>query len=159
MEKLYSRKFDVDFYEKDEHVWVVTSKLVDDVHEISTEVEVYVPEMIIKDARIEFKRYPLSVCPEIEKKAKKLIGLNLFKDYQMKSLFIFIGPKGCGNVLSILSLGLQSLIYTYFPHQIRIGKMTNEEWEKIMLTKLRKQCLGHTLFEKKQASWCDSIKG
>lgn len=158
MEKLYSRRFDVDFYEKNENTWVARSRLVDDVHEISTEVEVAVPEMIILDAKIHFNRYPLDVCPKIEEKAKKLVGLNLFKNYQWRSLMIFLGSKGCGNVLSILGLGLQSLIYTYYPHQIKIGKMSTEEWERFMVTKLKRACLGHTLFEKKEAKWSDTVR-
>jgi len=155
MQKLYSRRFDVDFYEKDEKTWVVTSKLVDDIHEISTRTEVSVPDMTITDAKIKFVKYPLDVCPKIEEKAKKLIGLNLFKNYKWKSLFIFLGSNGCGNVLSILGTGLQALIYTYFPHLIKTGKMSMEEWNKFMKTKLRKVCLGHTLFEKNQAAWCN----
>jgi|WetSurMetagenome_2_1015567.scaffolds.fasta_scaffold312214_1 hypothetical protein len=158
MEKLYSRQFNVDFFEKDENNWIIQSKLIDDTHIISTEVEVAVPEMIIRDAKIHFEKYPLSVCPKIEEKAKKLIGLNLFKNYQWNSLMIFLGSKGCGNVLSILGLGLQSLIYTYYPHQIKIGKMTTEEWDKFMITKLKRKCLGHTLFEKNQAEWCENIR-
>lgn len=157
MQKLYSRCFNVDYYEKDETTWVVHSKLIDDIHEISTEVEVAVPDMTILDAKIHFERYPLDVCPKIEEKAKKLVGINLFKDYQWKSLMIFLGPRGCGNVLSILGLGLQALIYTYFPHQIKIGKMSVEEWERFMATRLKRACLGHTLFGKKQAKWCESI--
>lgn len=99
MEKLYSRRFDVDFYEKNENTWVARSRLVDDVHEISTEVEVAVPEMIILDAKIHFNRYPLDVCPKIEKKAKKLVGLNLFKKLSMEITDDFLRIQGMWKCL------------------------------------------------------------
>lgn len=151
MKKLYSRRFDVDFYEKDEKTWSVVSRLVDDAHDIKTEVEVSVPDLVIRDAKIEFTRYPMDVCPRIEAKVKKIIGLELMKNYNRNSLFIFLGSKGCGNVMSILGTGLQAFVYTYFPHLVRVGKMSSAEWEDFCVTKLRKACLGHSLLERGEA--------
>ena len=151
MQKMYSRRFDVDFYEKDEKTWSVVSRLVDDAHDIRTEVEVSVPDLVIRDARVEFTRYPMDVCPRIETKVRKIIGLELLKNYNRASLFIFLGPKGCGNVLSILGTGLQAFVYTYFPHLVRVGSMTVAEWEGFCVTKLRKACLGHTLLGRGEA--------
>jgi hypothetical protein len=151
MEKRDSRHFDVDFFEKSEKSWLVVCHLVDSAHDIKTEVEISVPDMTITDANITFTRYPIDVCPMIEKNVKQIIGLNLMKDYNRKSLFIFLGSKGCGNVMSLLGTGLQSFVYSYYPYQIKAGKMTVEEWENFSITKLRKACLGHTLFEKGKA--------
>ncbi|GEM_PF-1074434 len=151
MEKLYSRKFDVDFYEKDEKAWLVVCHLLDSVHDITTEVEVRVPDMTIIDAKVVFAKYPMDVCPMIEKNVGRIVGLNLLKNYNMKSLFIFLGHKGCGNVMSLLGTGLQAFVYTYYPHLVRTGKMSVDEWEKFSITRLRKACLGHTLLEKGKA--------
>jgi hypothetical protein len=151
MNKLYSRRFDVDFYEKDEKSWIVVSHLVDDAHDIATEVEVAVPSMDIIDAKARFDRYPIDCCPMIERNVKRIVGLNLLKNYGRRSLFIFLGSKGCGNVMQILSTGLQAFVYTYYPHLVRTGKMTVAEWEKFSVTSLRKACLGHTLLEKGEA--------
>lgn len=151
MNKLYSRRFDVDFYEKDEKSWVVVSHLVDDAHDITTEVEVSVPGMDILEAKVVFARYPMDCCPMIEKNVKRIVGLNLLKNYNMRSLLIFLGSKGCGNVLQILSTGLQAFVYTYYPHLVRTGRMSVAEWEKFSVTRLRKACLGHTLLEKGEA--------
>jgi len=152
MQKLYSRRFDVDFYEKDERTWVVASRLVDDAHDIATEVDVAVPELVIRDARVQFTRYPIDVCPMIEKNVKRIVGLNLLKNYNRRSLFIFLGSRGCGNVMQILGTGLQALVYTYYPHLVKTGAMTVADWEKFTLTRLRKACLGHTLLEKGTAT-------
>jgi hypothetical protein len=152
MKKLYSRRFDVDFYEKDEKTWVVASRLVDDAHDITTEVDVAVPGLVITDARVDFKRYPIDVCPMIEKNVKRIVGLNLLKNYNRASLFIFLGSKGCGNVMQILGTGLQSFVYTYYPHLVKTGVITIAEWEKFALTRLRKACLGHTMLERKRAT-------
>lgn len=152
MKKLYSRHFDVDFYERDEKEWVVTSHLVDDAHDITTEVDVAVPELTITDARINFKRYPIDVCPMVEKNVRRIIGLNLLKNYNRRSLFVFLGSKGCGNVMQILGTGLQAFVYTYYPHLVKTGAMSVAEWEKFALTRLRKACLGHTMLEKGSAT-------
>jgi hypothetical protein len=61
MEKMCARRFDVDFYEKDKSSWVVISHLMDDAHDITTKVEVGVPEMKILAADVEFTHYPLDV--------------------------------------------------------------------------------------------------
>jgi hypothetical protein len=152
MTKLCSRHFDVDFFEKDEKTWVVVSRLIDDAHDITTTVEVTVPAMVISGADITFARYPLDVCPMIEKNVKRIVGLNLLKNYNMKAPTIFLGSRGCGNVMQILGTGLQSFVYAYYPHQIRTGKMTAAEWERFTVTRLRKACLGHTLLEQGKAS-------
>lgn len=151
MNKICSRRFDVDFFEKDEASWLVVSHLTDDAHDITTTVEVGVPGMRILAADVEFARYPIDVCPMIERNVKRLVGLNLLKDYNMRSLMIMLGSKGCGNVMQILNTGLQSFVYEYYPHLIRIGKMSVAEWEKFSVTRLRKACLGHTLLEKGRA--------
>jgi hypothetical protein len=151
MNKLYSRRFDVDFYEKDEKSWVVVSHLVDDAHDITTEVEVSVPGMDIMEAKVTFARYPIDCCPMIEKNVKRIVGLNLLKNYGMRSLPIFLGSKGCGNVMQILSTGLQAFVYTYIPHLARTGRMTNAEMREFFVTNLSKACLGHTLLEKGRA--------
>jgi hypothetical protein len=151
MVKICSRRFDVDFFEEDEATWLVVTHLVDDAHDITTKVEVRVPEMAIVGADVEFARYPLDVCPMIERNVKRIVGLNLLKDYNMKSLLIFLGPKGCGSVMQVLGAGLQAFVYSYYPHLVKTGKMSAAEWEKFTLTRLRKACLGHSLLEKGRA--------
>ena len=151
MKKICSRRFDVDFFEKDEAAWLVVTHLVDDAHDITTKVEVAVPGMTIVGAEVEFARYPLDVCPMIKENVKRIVGLNLLKGYNMMSLLIFLGPKGCGSVMQVLSTGLQAFVYSYYPHLVKTGKMSVAEWEEFSVTRLRKACLGHTLLEKGQA--------
>ena len=153
-----SRRFDVDFYEMDATRWLVKCRLDDAAHDITTEVTVKVPDMDIVDAGISFTRYPMDVCPRIESNVKRIIGLNLLKNYNRRSLFIFLGPHGCGNVLSLLGTGLQAFVYTYYPHLVETGDMSVEEWERFSVTKLRKACLGHTLLEKGTASMTHQLR-
>ena len=109
---------------------LVVSHLTDDAHDITTTVEVGVPGMRILAGTWQV-RHPIDVCPMIERNVKRLVGLNLLKDYNMRSLMIMLGSKGCGNAMQILNTGLQSFVYEYYPHLIRIGKMSVAEWEEI----------------------------
>lgn len=152
MNKLYSRRFDVDFYEKDEKSWVVVCHLEDAPHDITAEVEVSVPGMDILDAKLRFDRYPIDCCPRIEENVRRLIGLNLLDpEYVASFRRILEGPEGCGNASKLLSIGLEALVYTYYPHLMRQGKMSGAEWMEFTLTRLRRACLGHTLLEEGKA--------
>jgi hypothetical protein len=80
-----------------------------------------------------------------------MIGANLLKNYSRKSLFAFVGSKGCGNVLQILGTGLHAFVYTYFPHLVFTGQMTWAEWERFTTTQLRDACLAHAMLAKGKA--------
>jgi len=81
MNSLYQRKFNVDYFESNVGLWKIVSHLTDEEHDINVEVDVSLPGMIIKDAKMKFNKYPLDFCLEIEKKASQLIGVNIQKDY------------------------------------------------------------------------------
>ena len=60
MEKsLYSRNFQVNYYEMENNSWRAISHLIDHQHDIQVIVDVSVPDMIILDANIELLRYPI----------------------------------------------------------------------------------------------------
>lgn len=82
MEKsLYSRNFEVNYYEVEDNIWRAISHLKDHQHDIQVIVDVSVP----------------------------------------------------------------GVIYNYFPHQIKIGNMTEKQWWDFCKEKLPKACIAHTI--------------
>jgi hypothetical protein len=145
MNPLYQRNFNVNYFEKEEHVWGIQANLKDKHHDLAVEVDVAVPEMVILDCRIKFSRYPVVQCVMIEDLAQQLKGTCIFSDYQPKCLKLFLGPQGCPNIMTLFSVSVPALIYFYFPHQIKIGKMTHQEWEAMVKTRFASACLAHSL--------------
>jgi hypothetical protein len=144
MELINHRTFSVDYYEKDDETWRVLSHLSDEVHDISVEVDISVPNMVIKGAAIKFDRYPLEPCPLIESKSAQLIGVNVAQDYRQKVVALFMGPEGCPNVMSLLGVSVPGIAYFYFPHQLKTGHMKPEEWMEMVRTTFANDCLAHT---------------
>lgn len=148
MQKLYERNFHVDYFEKESGIWGVVSHLVDEHHDITLELEVSVPQMTIRDARISFTRYPLKQCLSIENKAQQMVGCNIMTDYRSKILPLFIGPEGCPNIMVMLGSSTPGLPYFYYPHQLKIGQMSEHEWGEKVRTDFAHDCLAHTLYNK-----------
>ena len=148
---IHSRKFQVDFYEQDEQLWRITSRLDDDIHDIRAELEVSAPDMIVRRAKVEFLRYPLEECLQAPAQMGELVGACLFTDYSERIRRLFLGPSGCPNVLNLLVNSAPAMIYFYFPDQIKKGKMKPEEWWKMCATSLSNACLAHQLLAKQTA--------
>lgn len=148
MKNLYERNFHVDYIEREPGIWGVVSHLVDEHHDITLELEVAVPQMIIQDARITFTRYPLEQCVFIEKKATQLVGCHIITEYRSKILPLFMGPEGCPNIMVMLGSSTPGIPYFYYPHQLKTGLMSEEEWGEIIRTDFASDCLAHTLFNK-----------
>ena len=149
---LHSRKFEVEYYEQDEHRWQVISRLNDDVHDIRAALEISVPEMVVLAASVEFVRYPLEECPAVAAQMQALVGANLFEDFSDRMRQLFRGAEGCPNVMNLLSTSTPGLIYFYFPDQMKTGKMRPEEWQKLVATRLAHDCLAHKLMLQKYAA-------
>ncbi|PJI10441.1 MULTISPECIES: DUF2889 domain-containing protein [Clostridium] len=146
MEKsLYSRNFEVNYYEVKDNIWRTTSHLIDNQHDIQVTADVSVPDMIILDVRIELLRYPTKNCILIKDKAKELIGTNIISEFRSKCDELFCGELGCGNVRMLLGISVPGVIYNYFPHQIKMGKMTENQWWNFCREKLPKACISHTM--------------
>ena len=145
MNKVTDRKFKVNYYEKDDTTWVAESMLDDLEHEICLTVEMDMKTMVITDASIRFDRFPVEHCPMIEDKACKLIGMKVDHGFVRRAMKHFMGPKGCPNILTLLNISLPGIIYYYYPHMVRTGRMTQEAWEHMIDTKLKNACLGHTM--------------
>lgn len=146
MKNLYERNFHVDYLEKEPGIWKVVSHLVDEQHDITLELEVSVPQMIILDARIAFTRYPLPQCVFVENKSRQLVGCNITTDYRSKILPLFMGPEGCPNLMVMLGSSAPGIPYFYYPHQLKTGQMSGEEWVEKIRTDFASDCLAHTLY-------------
>lgn len=145
MEKVTGRGFSVDYYEKEEEIWVAESHISDDMHDITLTVELDMAAMTITDAKIKFTRFPLDTCPLIEKKAAELIGIKVDNDFSRNVMKVFMGPYGCPNIMTLLNVSIPGIIYYYCPHKIKTGKMTKEEWDGIVRGELKNACLAHTM--------------
>ena len=140
---VFSRNFQVDYFEKKEGLWQVTSHLKDHVHDILVSLDISVPDMVIRDANVKFIRYPMEGCLKFVDKMKNIVGANLFEDFHEKLRENFLGPEGCPNVMNLIGTAAPALIFFYFPNLINRGKMKPEEWWKMAHTKLAGNCIAH----------------
>ncbi|HEX9059576.1 MAG TPA: DUF2889 domain-containing protein [Clostridia bacterium] len=145
MNKVTGRNFKIDYFEKEGDIWVVDSHLTDDVHDIDIVLEIDMAQMIITDAKIKFNKFPMEQCVLIEEKAKELKGIKIDNDFTRNAMKIFMGPRGCPNILILLQTSVPGIIYFYYPHKLKTGKMKHEEWDNMIRTELKNACLAHTL--------------
>jgi hypothetical protein len=145
MEKVTSRNYEVDYYEKEEEIWVVNTHLKDDEHDIEATVEINMSEMTVTDAKIKFNNFPLEHCFLIEDKAHQMKGLKIDNEFSRNIMKIFMGPQGCPNIMSLFNVSIPGIIYYYYPQKIRTGKMEYAQWDNMIRTELKNACLAHTL--------------
>jgi len=148
MNPLYQKKFNVDYFEINDSTWKIASHVTDEEHDIDVEVDVSVPDMIIKDVKIKFNNYPLEYCLEIEKKASILIGVSIRDNYRETAYKTFIGPQGCPSIISLLNISVPGFIYIYYLHLVKVGKMKEDDMTNYFMTNFPDDCLAHTLFNK-----------
>jgi hypothetical protein len=146
LKKAANRKFNVDYFEKERSVWVVESQLQDDHHDISLLLEIDMDQMVIKDVKIKFNRFPMEHCTLIEKKADKLKGLKVDSEFVRNSMKIFMGPQGCPNIMTLLNISVPGIIYYYYPYKLKNGDMSYEQWDNMIRTELKDACLAHSKF-------------
>lgn len=94
MEKgIYSRNYEVNYYEVEEHIWRSVSHLKDHQHDIVVTADIsvpdmiiLVPDMIILDADVDFIKAPVKQCLLM----KELIGVNIFQNLKLKPIIYFL---------------------------------------------------------------------
>lgn len=145
MQKTADRNFTVNYYEKEETVWVVETKLNDPEHEIEMSVEIDMQEMLVTDASIRFLRFPSEYCSMIEQKGAMLKGIKVDHEFSRNAMKIFMGAEGCPNIMSLLNVSVPGILYFYYPHKIKTGAMRREEFDHMVRTELRNACLAHTM--------------
>jgi hypothetical protein len=148
---VHSRKFEVDFYDREDGTWRVESRLQDGVHDITAKLVISVPDMVVRDGDVEFTKHPLEECLAVVPRMKELVGASLFDDYSVRCRQLFVGREGCPNVMNLLSTSAPALIYFYFPDQIKKGAMKPEEWWGMCATRLLDGCIAHGLMAKKHS--------
>jgi len=139
------RNLKVDYYEKEDELWVAESRIVDEQHDISLITEIDMSEMVIISAEIKFARCPLQHCHFIEKKAEQLAGLKVDHDFVRNAMKIFMGAQGCPNIMTLINILIPGIIYYYYPNKIKKGDMTHEQWNKMVRTELNNDCIAHSL--------------
>lgn len=145
MNKITSRKFTVDYYEKEEELWLVKTYLIDDEHEIEINVEINMSEMVVTDAEIIFKKHPLEYCRLVEALANRMKGIKVNNNFSRNMMSIFMGAEGCPNIMSLLTISVPGIIYYYYPYMIKIGKIKYEQWDNMICTELKDACIGHKM--------------
>ena len=139
------RDFSVKYTEVSENRWLVSSQLVDQQHDIVTELEIDISTLRVSDANIDFKRFPLEQCLELAEKSKKLIGCSVIHELSRELDQLFSGPYGCPNLRHLFGISGPGFIYVYYPKLLSEGKMKQDEWWKIVGTKLRDDCIAHKM--------------
>ncbi|MFL0197983.1 DUF2889 domain-containing protein [Clostridium sp. WILCCON 0269] len=145
----YSRNFTVNYFEKDENLWSLTSYLKDNTHEIKVQLDILVPDMIIKNANVDFLKYPMEDCSVIKAKIEEVIGLCLYDDFSDKIRQLFLGGSGCSNVMHLLGISAPAMIYFYYTEQIKRGNMNHRQWWNFVITKLPDACIAHKMLLEK----------
>ncbi len=141
---LHERNFKVKYDEINEKLWKSTAEVEDDLHHIKTWLEISVPDLIVKDAGIEFVKMPFEECNLIKEKAKKLIGTPVQK-LGFKIYCLFLGDKGCANVYLLFSLSGPAFDNIYQLNLVSQNKMTQEQYNVLM----KNDCIAHKEVYKK----------
>ena len=147
MKETSRRDFQVRYYEKEGNpeYWIVESHLSDEPHDITVTVEIDMPRMVITDAAIRFDRAPSEHCKPVEQMAAKLVGLNVDEQFSRNVLRLFLGPQGCPNIMTLLTVAVPGIQYYYLPYLIRTGKMTHEQFYSRMKETQHDACYAHSV--------------
>lgn len=145
MERIASRNFNVDYFEKEGEVWVVETQLKDNEHDIELTVELDMTSMTVTDAVIKFNRFPVKHCLLLQKKAERMIGLKVDGEFSRNAMKLFLGAEGCPNIMSLILISIPGILYFYYPYKIKTGKIEHEEFDHMIKTELKNACLAHTL--------------
>jgi len=143
------RKFCVSYIQVSDDLWIAQAELQDEQHNIITRLEISIPELIVKDASIEFKRKPMESCEEICNKGKELIGVSVIHELSQKLDELFVGSDGCPNLRSLFGISGPGFIYAYYPQMMKEGKIKQEEWWKLVATDLKNDCIAHKRMNEK----------
>lgn len=81
----------------------------------------------------------------IENKLKELIGVNIISEFRFKCDELFSSEMWCDNVRMLLGISVHGVIFNYFPHQIKIGNMIENQWWDFCKEKLPKACIAHSI--------------
>jgi len=137
------RDFSVKYSDVSEDRWLVSAHLIDQQHDIMTELEIDIPTLSVSGSRIEFRRSPLKQCLELSEKAGELIGCSVIHELSHELDQLFSGPYGCPNLRHLFGISGPGFIYVYYPKLLTEGKMKQEEWWKMVGTKLKDDCIAH----------------
>lgn len=137
------RNFSVKYSILSESLWLITAELLDSQHNIITKLEVRVPDLVVEAASIEFNNQPLEQCREICDKANELVGCEIVHELSQKLDELFVGPLGCPNVRSLFGISGPGFIYIYYPYLMKEGKMSQQDWWKMVGTELKDECIAH----------------
>ncbi len=102
---LFSRNISVDIVEGENGNLVVTSRMVDRLHDITVTLDVSYPDYTIVDADVVMTMVPSEHCYLMYPIAKKLIGLRIAKGFNRSVVGILAGVQGCSNVLNLVLVG------------------------------------------------------
>jgi hypothetical protein len=72
-------------------------------------------------------------------------GIKIDKNFSRNMMSIFMGSEGCPNIMSLLTISIPGIIYYYYPYLMKIGKMEYEQWDNMIRTDLKDDCIGHTM--------------
>ena len=117
LEEIHQRRYEVKAYRKDESTIIIRGAVRDEkpaglyipddpeplpLHHMIVALEVTMPDMIIKDAGVEFEVFPHGGCPAITAHYKSLIGLSIARGFTHKVRELFGGPRGCTHTTALL---------------------------------------------------------
>jgi hypothetical protein len=135
---LGDRSFEVHYDRIGEDLWRASAELIDEIHHIKTSLDIGVPDLKVRDARIELIGTPLRSCAGICGREKRLIGTKT-EDLGFKVFRLFLGRGGCANVYLLFGLSGPGFLNVYYLNKVKEGTMTQEAYDTMM----KNDCIAH----------------
>jgi hypothetical protein len=117
LELLHQRDYAVRVFRRNDHELLARGTMrdekpagmyVDDdrepltIHDMTVELVVEYPTLVILDADVSFGTFPQPGCPGIADSYRQLVGISIARGFTHKVRELFGGPRGCTHVTALL---------------------------------------------------------
>jgi hypothetical protein len=80
------------------------------MHDMTIELRVGYPDLVISDASVSFTTFPQLSCPAISDHYTSLVGVSIARGFTHKVRELFGGPRGCAHVTALLQAIAPALV-------------------------------------------------
>ncbi|NPV93538.1 MAG: DUF2889 domain-containing protein [Firmicutes bacterium] len=136
--EIYSRKKSVEINLAGPDRLSVNAVFKDSVHEIRVRIMVGFPEMVIRDAQVEFVSCPWDLCYEAAGVMSRLVGLKLGRGIRKTVKEAVAGSDGCSHLGELMSEVMQALMQAHYRTQLYL--LDPEERAQATISTLKGTC-------------------
>jgi hypothetical protein len=139
---LFSRKFNVDFRENPDESLLVTSRMEDELHDITLELVISRPELMIRRAEVRMERIPGTDCRDICPVINQLEGLTITSGFTKKVVALLKDGGGCPNVQNLIMLAAPLAVNIAMLADFKKGRLDHSQIEQLVTNSLDGVCVG-----------------